>query len=80
MIPARAAEIADAVRGTCKALYQVESKDFDDAGEELMQVKGLPEAFDALVMCCEECEWWVDTHEISDRQFCHECEDNSDTE
>lgn len=67
-IVARAEELADDLRGTCRTL-----RDFLPEEEESPE---LLEELDARVMECVECNWWDDTDDMdttSGEPVCAEC-------
>ena len=61
-IQSRADAIADHLLGTCNPLP-----------DEVLDTEGLAEALDELVLCCETCGWWVESHEIDDSGNCEDC-------
>lgn len=67
-------QIADELRGTCMSLQEVlERNDMDGEDNNL----DFCHALDALVFCCETCNWWYEQHEMADdvrgRWICEEC-------
>lgn len=69
-------EIAEELRGSCQSLTLVlERNDMDGADNDSAFCAQL----DALVFCCEACEWWCEQSEMGDRKddrwICQECTD-----
>lgn len=71
---ADAVEIADALRGTSLSLQGVLT---DHGMESAENDTAFCARLDAEVFCCEVCEWWCDTSEMSarfeDRIMCDDC-------
>jgi hypothetical protein len=67
-------EIAEELRGTSQTLCLVlEHNDMDGADNDPAFCASL----DALVFCCEQCEWWCEQSEMGarddERWICEEC-------
>lgn len=67
-------QIAEELRGTCNSLQRVlEQNDMDGADDDMSFCLAL----DAIVFCCESCEWWHEIGEMGerddDRWICEEC-------
>lgn len=65
---ARATIVADALMDTCKSLSDV-------ASDDEVNDRNFCSALDDIVMCCDQCSWWVDANEVNDDQICKECSD-----
>lgn len=63
---ARAAEVAAELLDTCNSLSEF-------ATDDEVSDPNFCSALDDLVMCCEQCSWWVDADEVNDDQICEEC-------
>lgn len=61
-VQARAQALADELLGTC-----------DGLPEHVLDDGDLASALDELVLCCECCGWWCESHEIDDRGNCEDC-------
>jgi len=67
-------EIADELRGSCQMLSSVlERHDMDGADND----SDFCARLDALVFCCEICDWWHEQSEMGerddDRWICEQC-------
>jgi hypothetical protein len=67
--------IANELRGTCDALYAALER--HDA-EGMDNDRDFCARLDALVFCCEGCDWWFEQSEMAqddkrDRWACDEC-------
>lgn len=63
-------DVADRLEGTCDSLdYILEEEDFDPPITWLHRLDG-------LVFCCNSCNWWFRTSEMSEVEdwTCIECE------
>ncbi len=61
-------DIAHELRGTCKHLSAIlEENDMDGADNDLEFCRRL----DAVVFCCESCEWWCEVDEMAEEGDSH---------
>ena len=63
-------EITEYLKGTCESLDHVlyiHGLEFDDLTDSDFSY------LDQEIMCCESCNWWVDSYEIDGNDFCEDC-------
>lgn len=67
-------KVAESLQGTCKSLDDELQRVFDN--EELSVIDFdtlLLQELDDMVMECQGCNWWHETHELDDDQLCDDC-------
>ena len=66
-----AIKTADRLRGTCEGMTEEEN-------DMVYNMDHFAEELDDIVMCCETCGWWCDTHELDEHQVCEDCQKETD--
>jgi hypothetical protein len=77
---AKIREVAEDLRGTCTSLDDALQAVF---GEEVSVIDfdiALLRELDDITMECQGCNWWCETHELDENQFCDDCRDDEDEE
>lgn len=70
-------EVAHALQGTCKSLAEV----LEEHGlGHLEDDRAFLEGLDNEVFCCDECSWWCELSEMSERHegVCTDCQPDED--
>jgi len=71
-------EVAEEITGTCKSLDDVLQEKFKDEGLTATDFDiTLLGELDDMVMECQECNWWCETHDLDDDQICGDCRNDN---
>lgn len=60
-------EIAEQLRGSCESLHNVL---YMNGMEEMEDNQEFCEKLDAIVFCCEICNWWSEVSDMADLDGC----------
>lgn len=70
--------VAEFLLGTCMSVDDGLQKIFGEDVELTDFETSLLEYLDEQTMCCEQCGWWCESHELNDDQVCRECAPEED--